>query len=54
MRHVLGEDVNVGLCLSWGPCWYHQKRYFEPKTGKKERPKMKPGTFKLLVVTPGK
>jgi hypothetical protein len=28
MRHVLGEDVNVGCCLSWGPCWYHQKRYF--------------------------
>jgi hypothetical protein len=31
MRHVLGEDVNVGCCLSWGPCWYHQKRYFEVK-----------------------
>jgi hypothetical protein len=29
MRHVLGEDLNVGCCLSWGPCWYHQKRYFE-------------------------
>lgn len=32
MRHVLGEDLNVGCCLSWGPCWYHQKRYFEGKT----------------------
>ena len=31
MRHVLGEDLNVGCCLSWGPCWYHQKRYFEGK-----------------------
>jgi hypothetical protein len=31
MRHILGEDVNVGCCLSWGPCWYHQKRYFEGK-----------------------
>lgn len=29
MRHVLGEDLNVGCVLSWGPCWYHQKRYFE-------------------------
>src|SRR5262249_37332532 len=29
MRHILGEDLNVGCCLSWGPCWYHQKRYFE-------------------------
>ncbi|MFM7150219.1 MAG: CehA/McbA family metallohydrolase [Gemmataceae bacterium] len=28
MRHILGEDLNVGCCLSWGPCWYHQKRYF--------------------------
>jgi hypothetical protein len=32
IRHVLGEDLNVGCCLSWGPCWYHQKRYFEGKT----------------------
>jgi hypothetical protein len=32
MRHLLGEDLNVGCCLSWGPCWYHQKRYFEGKT----------------------
>jgi hypothetical protein len=31
MRHLLGEDLNVGCCLSWGPCWYHQKRYFEGK-----------------------
>ncbi len=29
MRHLLGEDLNVGCCLSWGPCWYHQKRYFQ-------------------------
>jgi hypothetical protein len=32
MRHILGEDLDVGCCLSWGPCWYHQKRYFEGKT----------------------
>ncbi|MFO0878068.1 MAG: CehA/McbA family metallohydrolase [Gemmataceae bacterium] len=31
MRHILGEDLNVGCCLSWGPCWYHQKRYFTGK-----------------------
>lgn len=31
MRHILGEDLNVGCVLSWGPCWYHQKRYFEGK-----------------------
>jgi len=29
MRHILGEDLNVGCVLSWGPCWYHQKQYFE-------------------------
>ncbi len=34
MRHILGEDLNVGCCLSWGPCWYHQKRYFEPRRAK--------------------
>jgi hypothetical protein len=22
MRHILGEDLNVGCVLSWGPCWY--------------------------------
>jgi hypothetical protein len=38
MRHVLGEDLNVGCCLSWGPCWYHQKRYFEGKTSKLSTP----------------
>ncbi len=31
MRHLLGEDLNVGCCLSWGPCWYHQKQFFEGK-----------------------
>jgi hypothetical protein len=31
IRHILGEDLNVGCCLSWGPCWYHQKRYFDGK-----------------------
>jgi hypothetical protein len=34
MRHVLGEDLNVGCCLSWGPCWYHQKTFFEGKVHK--------------------
>jgi hypothetical protein len=32
MRHILGEDLNVGCVLTWGPCWYHQKRYFEGKS----------------------
>ncbi len=29
MRHILGEDLNVGCVLSWGPCWYTQKNFFE-------------------------
>ena len=29
MRHILGEDLNVGCVLSWGPCWYTQKGFFE-------------------------
>lgn len=29
MRHILGEDLNVGCVLSWGPCWYSQKQFFE-------------------------
>jgi hypothetical protein len=31
MRHILGEDLDVGCVLSWGPCWYAQKAYFEGK-----------------------
>jgi hypothetical protein len=38
MRHLLGEDLNVGCCLSWGPCWYHQKRYFEGKVSSLSTP----------------
>ncbi len=29
MRHILGEDLDVGCVLSWGPCWYAQKAYFD-------------------------
>lgn len=28
-RQSLGEDLNVSCVLSWGPCWYFQKSYFE-------------------------
>ena len=34
MRHILGEDLNVGCVLSWGPCWYHQKNFFEGQTSR--------------------
>ena len=38
LRHILGEDLNIGCVLSWGPCWYTQKRYFEGKTSALSRP----------------
>ncbi|HRH60617.1 MAG TPA: CehA/McbA family metallohydrolase [Chitinophagaceae bacterium] len=31
MRHILGEAVNVGSVLTWGPGYYHQKQFFEGK-----------------------
>jgi len=34
MRHIVGEDLNVGCVLSWGPCWYTQKQHFEGKANK--------------------
>lgn len=39
MRHILGEDLNVGCVLSWGPCWYTQKQYFEGKTHALSQPR---------------
>jgi len=38
MRHILGEDLNVGCVLSWGPCWYTQKQYFEGKPSALSKP----------------
>lgn len=29
MKHVLGEAVNVGCVLTWGPGYDHQKHFFE-------------------------
>ena len=28
MRHILGEDLKIGCCLTWGPCFDYQKRFF--------------------------
>lgn len=38
MRHILGEDLNVGCVLSWGPCWYYQKQFFEGRPSKLSLP----------------
>lgn len=34
MRHILGEAVNVGSVLTWGPGYDHQKQFFEGKDNK--------------------
>lgn len=39
MRHIQGEDLNVGCVLSWGPCWYFQKQFFEGKTSQLSTPR---------------
>jgi len=31
IRHILGESLNVGSVLTWGPCYYFQKQFFEGK-----------------------
>jgi hypothetical protein len=38
LRHIVGEDLNVGCVLSWGPCWYMQKQFFEGKVSALSRP----------------
>ena len=31
MRHIVGEGLNVGSVLTWGPGYDHQKQFFEGK-----------------------
>lgn len=38
VRQILGEKLNVGAVLTWGPCYYYQKQFF---TGK-DHPLSKP------------
>lgn len=38
MRHILGEGLNVGSVLTWGPGYYHQKQFFEGKDNKLSTP----------------
>ena len=37
-RNLLGEDVKVGCVLTWGPCWYTQKRNFDGRVIPLEKP----------------
>ena len=29
LRHIMGEDLNVGCVLTWGPCWYFRRNSSE-------------------------
>ena len=31
MRQVLGENLNIGAVLTWGPSWYYQKQFFSAR-----------------------
>ncbi len=36
--HVKGEGLNVGCCLTWGPCYEHQRQFFEAMPHKLSEP----------------
>jgi hypothetical protein len=36
--HVKGEGMNVGCCLTWGPCYDFQRKFFEPTPNNKSEP----------------
>ncbi len=36
--HVKGEGLNVGSCLTWGPCYDYQRKFFEAKPWQKSEP----------------
>ncbi len=36
--HVKGEGLNVGCCLTWGPCYDFQRQFFEPTPHKLSEP----------------
>jgi len=36
--HVKGEGMNVGCCLTWGPCYEYQRQFFEPGPHKVSEP----------------
>lgn len=37
IRHIMGEDLKVGCCLTWGPCFDFQKRFFTGATATQSR-----------------
>lgn len=38
LRHIVGEDLDIGCVLTWGPCWYTQKENFSGQIDKVSMP----------------
>lgn len=39
LRQILGENLNIGAVLTWGPSWYFQKQFFSSIDHPLSRPK---------------
>ncbi len=39
LRQILGENLNIGAVLTWGPSWYFQKQFFSSLDHPLSRPK---------------
>jgi hypothetical protein len=50
IRHCLGEDLKVGACLTWGPCFDYQKRFF---TGRPDAVSLPPYLLRYDVEVSG-
>ena len=50
IRHIMGEDLKVGCCLTWGPCFDYQKRFF---TGEVAEQSKHPYTLRYDVEVSG-
>jgi len=50
IRHIMGEDLKVGCCLTWGPCFDFQKRFF---TGEVAEQSVYPYTLRYDVEVSG-
>jgi hypothetical protein len=38
LRQIMGEDIKVGCCLTWGPCFDYQKQFFKGRPDDHSRP----------------
>ena len=38
MRQLLGESLNIGVVLTWGPCYYYQKQFFSGQDNSLSQP----------------